>query len=137
MTLKKKLQKERFDLSIEGDKSAVLKLLQKKPRNKYGAIKKKYNGVTYHSTKEARYAMFLDRKIQAKEVERWERQIVFKLMVGGVFIANYILDFQVWYMDGTVKYIDVKGMKKGQAFYVFQIKQKLMKALYNIEVELS
>ena len=81
--------------------------------------------------------MFLDRKIQAKEVERWERQIVFKLMVGGVFIANYILDFQVWYMDGTVKYIDVKGMKKGQAFYVFQIKQKLMKALYNIEVELS
>lgn len=105
-------------------------------KSKYGAIQKPYNGVTYHSTKEANYAMTLDLLIKAKEVEKWERQLRFKLGVNSIFITTYVLDFKVWHTDGTVRFIDVKGMKKGQAFATFQIKQRLMKAILDIEVEI-
>jgi hypothetical protein len=135
--LKKNLQKERFNLAIEGDKSAILKLLKKKPKNKYNAIQKEYNGVTYHSTKEAKYAMFLDRKIKSKEVERWERQLSFLIFVNGYLVCRYILDFKVYYTDGTIKHIDVKGLKAGVPFQLFAMKQKLMKAIHNIDVYIA
>lgn len=134
---KTKIQKQRFDLAIQGDKSAIIKLLQKKPKNKYNAIQKEYNGVMYHSTKEAKYAMFLDRKIKAKEVERWERQLPFLLFVNGYLVCRYILDFKVYYTDGTIKHIDVKGLKSGVPFQLFAMKQKLMKAIHNIDVYIA
>jgi hypothetical protein len=134
---KKSIQKKRFDLAIEEDKRTVIELLLKKPKNKYNAIQKEYNGVTYHSTKEAKYAMFLDRKIKTKEVERWERQLPFLLFVNGFLICKYILDFKVYYADGAIKHIDVKGIKAGVPFQLFAIKQKLMKAIYNIDVYIA
>jgi len=33
------------------------------------------------------------------------------LTVNGHFIANYYMDFQVWYADGHVEFIEVKGME--------------------------
>lgn len=135
--LKKTVQKKRFNVAIQGDKSAIKKLLQKQPKNKYGAIKKEYNGIMYDSTKEADYAIDLDLKIKAKIIDKCERQITYRLEVNGVLICKYILDFKEYYPDGKVRHVDVKGYKKGQAFTLFQLKQKLMKAIYNIDVELA
>lgn len=136
MNLKDKVQKERLKSAIESGGSSVGKLIQKKPKNKYGAIQKEYNGVKYHSTKEATYAQKLDLLIKAKHVLKWERQLVFVFDVNGILVCKYVLDFKVYYANGAIKYIDVKGLKKGQAFQMFQIKQKLMRAIYNIDVEL-
>ena len=137
MSQKDSIQKNRFDLAIQGDRSAVRKLLQKKPKHKYGAIAKEYNGVLYPSTKEADHAIDLDLKIKAKIIKHWERQITYKLVVNGVLVCKYILDFKEYYTDGKTRHVDVKGYKKGQAFAIFQLKQKLMKAIYNIDVELA
>lgn len=108
-----------------------------KTRNKYGAIVKEYNGVKYHSTKEADYAKKLDFLVKCKQVEKWERQTTYKLVVEGILICKYILDFKVYYPDGHVEFIDVKGSKKGQAYQMFVIKQKLMKAIHNIDVYIA
>ena len=91
----------------------------------------------YDSTKEADYARDLDLKIKGKIIDKCERQITYRLEVNGVLICKYILDFKEYYPDGKVRYVDVKGYKKGQAFTLFQLKQKLMKAIYNIDVELA
>jgi hypothetical protein len=134
-TSKNTIQKERLKTAIESGDSSVQKLIQKKPKNKYGAIVKEYNGVNYHSTKEADYAKKLDFLVKLKQVEKWERQITYKLIVEGVLICKYILDFKVYYTDGHVDFIDIKGQKKGQAYQMFVIKQKLMQAIYQIDVE--
>jgi hypothetical protein len=135
LTSKNSVQKARFNMAIKCDKSSVSKLLNPS-KNKYKSIPNEYNGVTYHSTKEADYAMRLDYLIKSKVVERWERQITFALGINGVLITKYRLDFKVWYSDGSIKFIDVKGYKKGQAFTMFQMKQRLMKAILDIDVEI-
>lgn len=104
----------------------------KKP--KYGQKAKEYNGVKYHSTKEAAYAIHLDILKLAKVVERWERQLRYVLGVNGTVVTTYILDFKVWYADGRIDHIDVKGYKKGSAYNTFMIKKKLMLGCYGIEV---
>jgi len=109
---KKNLQKQRLKSAIENGGSSVGKLIQKKSRNKYGAIAKEYNGVKYHSTKEADYAKKLDLLIKAKHIEKWERQITYKLEINGTLICKYILDFKIWYSNGSIKHIDIKGYKK-------------------------
>jgi len=136
MVNKVKIQKERLKTAIESGGSSVQKLIKKNPKNKYNAIQKEYNGVMYHSTKEANYAQRLDLGIKAKVIEKWERQLTFKLNVNGILICKYILDFKVFYSDSTIRHIDVKGAKKGQAYNMFVIKQKLMKAIHNIDVEI-
>jgi hypothetical protein len=135
MNSKKKVQKERLKTAIESGGSSVGKLIQKNPKNKYGAVQKEYNGVKYHSTKEADYAKKLDLLIKAKHVEKWERQLTYHLNVNGELICKYVLDFKIYYSNGAIKHIDVKGSKKGQAYQMFVIKQKLMKAIYQIDVE--
>ena len=107
-----------------------------KSKNKYGAIFKEYNGFKYHSIKEADYAQKLDLLIKAKHVDKWQRQISYPLFVNGELICKYILDFKIYYSNGVIKHIDVKGSKKGQAYQMFVVKQKLMKAIHNIEVEI-
>lgn len=106
--------------------------------NKYGAIKKEYNGVTYDSTKEAsqaaKYDMARASKNPADRVVEVERQVTYRLEVQGVLICKYILDFKVTYADGRVDHVDVKGAKQGAAYRMFKVKKHLMKALFSIEV---
>lgn len=103
--------------------------------NKYRNKRTEYNNITYDSKKEANYAIQLDWQIKAKEVVKWERQIRYKLIVEGINIGTYVLDFKVYYTDGSIRYIDVKGLKKGAAYSIFTIKKKLMLALHKINVE--
>lgn len=95
-------------------------------RNKYNAKKETYNGYTYDSKLEASHAMHLDWLIKSKEVKDWDRQVKISLDVNGVHIANYFIDFQVWYADGRIEFHEVKGFETD----VWRIKWKLSKALY-------
>lgn len=95
--------------------------------NKYHAKSTIYNGVKYHSKKEAAYAAELDLRQKAGEIERWERQVKISLDVNGFHIANYYIDFIVYYPDGTREYVEVKGFETE----VWQLKWKLFEALYH------
>ncbi len=101
---------------------------------KYFNKKVEYNGNKYDSIAEAKYAQELDLQMYSKDVVSWERQVRFKLDVNGVHICDYILDFKVFYPDGTIKYVDVKGYRKGIAYRVFTIKKSLMMACWGINV---
>lgn len=94
--------------------------------SKYGAHSTEYNGVVYHSKKEAQYALELDLRIKAGEVERWERQVRISLDVNGYHICDYYLDFKVWLTDGSVEMVEVKGFET----QVWRLKWKLFEALY-------
>lgn len=106
--------------------------------NKFGAKKTEYDGVLYDSKAEAVFARNLDLlRIAHKPEERVvtvERQVPFDFTHKGKKIFKYILDFKVFYGDGTYKHFDVKGYKKGAAYSLFSIKKKCIEAEYGIEI---
>lgn len=110
----------------------------KKKKNKFGAVQKSYQGKKYHSTKEADESATLDllkyAKNKSDQIVKKEEQIRFKLIVDGVFITTYILDFRNTYADGRIEHVDVKGYKKGTVYEMFLIKKRLMKVCYGIDV---
>ena len=94
-----------------------------------------YNGMKFDSTKEANYCKRLDllhsAKLESDRVLKYERQVPYIFSMSGTLICTYKLDFKVYYADGRVEYVDVKGFKTD----VYIIKKKLMKAFYNIEIK--
>lgn len=94
--------------------------------NKFGAIKKEYNGIKYDSKREAKEAALLDLEVKAKTVLKWERQHKIPLVVNGVKLCNYVIDFKVYHADGRVEYREVKGAET----QLWKLKFKLAKALY-------
>jgi len=104
--------------------------METKPKyksNKYNATSASYNGYTYHSKKEATYAMQLDLRIKAKEVVSWTRQHKLELRVNGSLICKYYIDFRAELTDGSVEYIEVKGFETD----VWRLKWKLTEALWD------
>lgn len=85
--------------------------------SKYHSIRTEYNGITFHSKKEAEYARGLD----LSGVELWGYQVRFPLVVNGHKIATYVADFVV---DGEVHEV------KGYWTPVAKLKWKLFCALY-------
>jgi hypothetical protein len=114
--------------------------------NKYGAKKVNNEYGTFDSQGEYKTWLQLSqlRKAQ-KPTERvitLERQVIYPLIVNGATITKYIADFRVTYGDGRVEVIDFKNpyFKEGKGkstppAQLFNIKCKLMKALYGIEVK--
>ena len=96
-------------------------------KNKYGAKKQTYNGYSYHSIKEANYAVTLDWRVKAKEVKEWTRQHKLELRVNGQLICKYYIDFRAELTDGTIEYIEVKGFETD----MWRLKWKLTNALWD------
>ncbi len=104
--------------------------------NKYLARKTEYRGNTYDSKAEAEYAMNLDYQKKVGVIVGWTRQVRYKLVVNEVPLGAYVLDFRIDLPDGSQRYVDVKGARTGAAWQMFQWKKKLMRALFNITVEI-
>jgi hypothetical protein len=96
-------------------------------RGNFKAKPTAYNGRTYDSKAEARYAAQLDLRKRAGEVVMWLPQVPIPL-VGG---TRYVVDFVVFLADETVHFIDVKGVETPE----FRLKKRQVEALYPIEVE--
>lgn len=96
------------------------------PRSKYSAKKTVVDGITFDSKKEAKY--YCDLKIlkQKGEVLMFLRQVPFHLP-GGVI---YRLDFLVFWADGRVQFVDVKGFKTRD----YIIKKKLVESIYDVMI---
>ena len=105
--------------------------------SKYGAKKVTIDGITFDSKAEGRYYEHLQKLKKTGVVEDFEMQKVFTLLdrfahphTGRIVRAvTYRADFEVYYTDGRVEVVDVKGFMKNQ---VFLIKQKLFMYRYQI-----
>lgn len=106
---------------------AILELIQKPRRNKYGATITEVDGVKFHSRLEADYYRHLRWCQQFGTVERFHRQVIFDLG-GGV---KYVCDFLVIEKGGGIRYIDTKGFETAE----FKRSKKLVKHLYGVEIE--
>lgn len=86
------------------------------------------DGIKFHSQKEgARYLALKERK----DIENLELQPVFKCELNGVKICKYIADFRYYDQKlGQTIIEDVKGFKTA----VYKLKNKLVKALFNINI---
>ena len=99
----------------------------KYPRHKYNAKKTEIDGIRFDSKKEARYYQDLLLRQRTGEIVFFLRQVPFHLP-GGV---SYRIDFQEFHSNGTVHFVDVKGMKT--AIYI--AKKKMVEATYPVIIE--
>lgn len=86
-----------------------------------------YNGLSFHSKKEAAYAAELDLRVKGKDIAEWERQRKISLDVNNRHICNYYIDFVIKHLDGREEYVEVKGFETPE----WKIKWKLFEALYS------
>lgn len=88
------------------------------------------DGIKFHSEKERDYWLVLKNRELHDEISELERQVEYALVVHGVLIARYFADFR-YVEKGTRHVVDTKGFRTKE----FEIKRKLMKACYGIDVE--
>jgi hypothetical protein len=87
-------------------------------RHKFNAVRTEVDGITFPSKAEARYYERLKARQMAGEVVGFLRQVPFHLP-GGV---RYIVDFLEFHTDGSVHFIDLKGVETSE----FKTKMRLM-----------
>lgn len=100
-----------------------------KRKHKYGAQSTTVDGIRFDSKKEAQHYSFLKSRERVGEITDLKLQVEFPLEVNGILICKYKSDFQ-FRENGELKTIDVKGMRTP----VYEMKKKLMVALYGIEI---
>ncbi len=96
-------------------------------RHKFNAKRTDVDGINFDSKKEAKYYSELKLRVRAGEVIFFLRQTPFDLL-GGV---KYRVDFQEFWKDGTVHFIDVKGHRTPE----YIMKKKMVEAAYPIIIE--
>lgn len=96
-------------------------------------VRKTYNGITYQSKLEAKYAMDLDllMKSDNSDIKEWIPQVKISLDINGEHICNYYIDFVIEYNDGRKKYVEVKGLEMP----LWRLKWRLFLALYKDQIE--
>lgn len=98
-----------------------------KAAHKFKAVKTERKGISFPSKLEARYFDTLEVKKRIGEVVFFLRQVSFDLP-GGV---RYVADYQVFYADGSVEFVDVKGMDTPAS----KLKRKQVEELYPVEIK--
>lgn len=98
-------------------------------RNKYNNVITEYNGVRYHSKKEAKRAQELDLMVLAGEITNLRRQVRYPLVVNDIKVTTYVADFV--YFDKR-KGEEVIEDVKGKITDSFRIKSNLMRAFGKI-----
>ena len=128
-------------------------------RNKYGNNRTEVDGIMFHSAKEAKRYKDLKLMEKADEIRNLRLQVPFDLEVNGVKICRYVADFVY-----EEEYLEIQGHKetyktrgvfdisstrfdkpvkkwrqvvedvKGHSTREYQIKKRLMKAIYGKEI---
>ena len=101
-------------------------------RNKYNAKKVKLDGFTFDSKAEARRYGELKLLQKAGKISKLDVHPKISIHVNDKFVCNYIADFNYYDQErrGKNVYEDVKGVKTP----VYNLKKKLVKAIYGIEI---
>jgi hypothetical protein len=108
-------------------------LSAKTKRSKYGAKRTKVDGIVFDSKRESEVYLDLKQLERAGRISGFARQRKFNMIVNGEIIGTYRADFAFidHDQDGRFRVIDVKGVITRD----FRRVQKIIKAAYNIEVE--
>ena len=103
--------------------------------SKYRNVKTEVNGIVFDSKKEARRYQDLLYLQRAGKITNLELQPVFRAMVEGVKICDYRADFRYTDVEsGKSVTEDVKSIATKTP--VFNLKKRLIEALYKIEIQL-
>ena len=102
--------------------------------SKYNAKKVEVDGIKFDSKAEAEYYLHLKEKVDNGEIRSFERQIRMTLqegfylegIKGKVRDITYVVDFVITKSDGSITYIDVKGIETD----VFKLKRKMFMHKY-------
>lgn len=103
--------------------------------SKYNAKKVEIDGIKFDSKAEGEYYLHLKQQVTERQILGFERQKRMLLqegfnvegVKGKIRPIFYVVDFIVTENDGTVTYIDVKGVETD----VFKLKKKLFMKRYN------
>lgn len=98
----------------------------KDEKRKYHNHSQTYNGHTYHSKFEARYAAELDYLVKSGDIKSWDRQVKLDLRVSDQHITNYYIDFIVHHHDGSREFIECKGQETSD----WKLKWRLLEATF-------
>jgi len=96
-------------------------------RNKYHAQPTTRQGKRFDSKMEARFYDKLCLQQSQGMIDFFLRQVPFHLPGN----TKYVADFLIFYADGTVRLVDVKGVQTA----TFKLKKKQVEELYPVEVE--
>ena len=106
--------------------------------SKYNAKKVEIDGIKFDSKAEGDYYLHLKQQVSERQILGFERQIKitlqesFYLEIEGVKkkirAITYVADFKVMKNDGSITYIDVKGIETTE----FRMKRKMFMNLYQI-----
>lgn len=91
-----------------------------------------HKGEKFRSHLEGKYNERVTLLMRVGDVTKVEREIPYQLVVNGVLVATYVLDFRVTYPDGRVEHVDCKSSATVTA--LFKIKKALMLAVHGIDV---
>lgn len=94
-----------------------------KTRHKYNTQRVEYDGINFDSKLEGDYYLYLKKLKQCGEVVQFLRQVPFHLPGN----TRCVVDFQVFWADGNVEFIDVKGRELDS----FIKNKKQVEDLYN------
>ena len=103
--------------------------------SKYNAKKVEIDGIKFDSKAEGDYYLHLKQQVTERQILGFERQKRMLLqegfsvegVKGKIRPIFYVVDFIVTENDGTITYIDVKGVETD----VFKLKKKLFMKRYN------
>lgn len=104
------------------------KMSPQKPRHKFGAVRCERDGKKFPSQLERRYYDSLKLRQQGGEVLFFLCQVPFDLP-GNI---KYWCDFQVFFSDGSVEFIDTKGRDT----QVSLNKRKQVEAIYPVQIKI-
>ena len=125
-----------FALRASSNSRVTPLMWRKSSTNKYGAVATNFEGIVYHSKKEANFAQGLALRKKAGDIKDWKRQIPFKLIVRDKLVTTYIIDFAVLTNKYEWEYVEVKS--HGTETPYWKLKYKLFQILYpmlNVRVE--
>lgn len=102
--------------------------------SKYNAKKVEVDGIKFDSKVEAEYYLHLKEQVDKGEIQGFERQVKMTLqdsfylegVKGKIRAITYVVDFKITEKDGSITYIDVKGIETD----VFKMKRKMFMDRY-------
>lgn len=98
----------------------------KRKKHKFGAVRCRRGGVKFSSKLERSYFDYLNALKAANGIKFFLRQCPLHLP-GNI---RYVTDFVVFHLDGSVEFVDVKGI----ATSTYKMKKKMVEDLYPIKI---
>jgi hypothetical protein len=86
------------------------------------------DGILFGSKLESDYYRYLKMRVSSGAVIFFLRQVAFHLPGN----TRYVVDFQEFHADGSVHFVDVKGIETDK----FKMKQRQVEDLYPVEIEI-